>query len=123
MPEPHATTATAAAVGTGSAALAGSIFGLAFDALLGGLLGGLMSLMYQAPMPAARMAGSIGAAALSGGAFGPVTVAAGTHYLPWLAVLGEAPLRMAAAIAVGLLAQTAIPAALAMIRRRGEMTT
>lgn len=117
MPEPNATAAGAAAA-TGTAALAGSVLGLAYDALLGGLLGGLLSLMYLAPMPPARMAGSVAASAIAGGVFGPVAVAAGTHYAPWLAGMAPGPLRMAAAVAIGLVAQVAIPAGLDFLRRR-----
>lgn len=119
MPEPNAT-AAAAATGGMAATITGSVLGLAYDALLGGLLGGLLSLMYLAPMPVPRMAASLAGAALAGGAFGPVALAAGAHYLPWLAGVGAGPLRMAAAIAVGLVAQVAIPAGLEFVRRRAQ---
>ena len=119
MPEPN-TTAAATATATATAALTGSIIGLAYDTLLGGLLGGLLSLMYLPPMPAGRMAASLAGAALAGGAFAPVAVAPGAHYVPWLAAMGAQPLRMTAAIAVGLVAQVAIPAGLAALKRKSE---
>lgn len=119
MPEPNAAAAgTAAGALTGT--LTGSVLGLAYDALLGGLLGGLLSLMYMAPMPPARMAAALAGAALAGGAFGPAAVAAAGHFAPWLASMGAQALRMAAAIAVGLIAQVAIPAALAALKRKSE---
>ena len=119
MPEPHATTAgTAAGAITGT--LTGSFIGLAYDTLLGGLLGGLLSLMYLAPMPPSRMAASLAGATLAGGAFGPAAVAAAHQFAPWLANMGAGPLRMSAAIAVGLVAQVAIPAALAALKRKSE---
>lgn len=119
MPEPHATTAgTAAGAITGT--LTGSFIGLAYDTLLGGLLGGLLSLMYLAPMPPSRMAASLAGATLAGGAFGPAAVAAAHQFAPWLDNMGTGPLRMSAAIAVGLVAQVAIPAALAALKRKSE---
>lgn len=119
MPEPNATAAAAATAGI-SATLAGSVLGLGYDALLGGLLGGLVALMHQPPQELRRQAVSLAGAILAGALWGPLAVAAGLAYLPWLAAMPGEALRIAAAAGLGLVAQAAIPAGLAWIRRRGE---
>lgn len=120
MPEPNTTTIAAAAAGGISATLAGSVLGLGYDAILGGLLGGLVALMHQPPEPLLRQAATLLGAVLTGAVWGPLAVAAALNWAPWLAVIGAQQLRIGIAAALGLLAQAAIPAALAYVRRRGE---
>ena len=120
MAEPNTTTIAAAAAGGISATLAGSMLGLGYDAILGGLLGGLIALMHQPPEPLARQAATLLGAVLTGAVWGPLAVAAALTYAPWVAGVGPGPLRIAAAAALGLVAQAAIPAAMAFIRRKGE---
>ena len=119
MPEPHAATAAAAAGGI-SATLAGSVLGLGYDALLGGLLGGLLALMHQPPDGLPRQAVSLAGAILAGALWAPLAVAAGLAYLPWLSAVNGEALRIATAAGLGLVAQVAIPAGLAWIKRKGD---
>ena len=119
MTEPN-TTAAAAATATVTAALAGSVLGLAYDALLGGLFGGLLSLMYQQPMPARRMAIAVGSATLFAAVLAPVAAATAVNFAPWLAALPAHVLNLAVAMVVGLAAQVAIPVGLAALRRKGD---
>ncbi len=119
MPEPNASAAAGIALAAGAVTLTGSFLGMPYDALLGGFGGGLVAVMYHPPQPRRRVFLGIVAASFLGGAFSAPAVAAVTHQAGWLAGVGESPLRMAAAVTIGLFAQVVIPVAFKLLERKG----
>lgn len=117
MPEPAASTA-GIAIAAGTITLTGSILGVQYDALLAGLFGGLVSLSYLPAMTWGRIAGSVAGSSLIGGWFAPLASAAAANYFPFVAGAGESAVRIAAAAALGLSAQVAIPGVLAWARSK-----
>lgn len=124
MAEPSSTTASGIAIATGVVGLTGSIVGLQFDALLFGLFGGLISLMHMPPESGLKMAGTLATAALLGAVcsqFAPLIVhnLGSMHAaLAWTKSIPADPVRLGASLAVGIVAQVAIPWALAFIVSR-----
>ena len=123
MPEPN-TTAAACAAGGFAAALCGTSLGAHHDALLGAFVGGLISLMYQPPMSLPRMAVSVGTSTLFAAILAPLGVpaaAAGAARLG-IGLDGLAPhaVPLAVAMLLGIAAQVAIPAGLALLKRKGD---
>lgn len=116
MAEPS--TITGIAIGAGVITVTGSIFGVHYDMLVAGFFGGLLSLSSLPTMSRWRVAGTLGAASLSAGFFGPVIATAALHYFTWLAELGDF-LRLAAGAGIGASIHSAIPAALRKIRSLG----
>jgi hypothetical protein len=118
MAEPTSTTAAGVAIAAGTITLTGTIFGVHYDALLGGFFGGLVSLSYLPAATIWRIAGSVGTSSILAGFFAPIAAAAGSNYFPWVAGLGDFT-RIAAAVVIGLVAHAAIPAALKKIQSFG----
>ncbi len=124
MAEPSSTTAGAVAAATGVITLTGSIGILQYDALLFGLFGGLISLMHISAGTPARMAGSLATAALLGAVaalFAPAIVqnlSALNSALAWTRAIPVDPIRLAAALLVGIVAQVAIPVGLNWLKAR-----
>lgn len=119
MAEPASST-IGIAIAAGTITLTGSIFGVQYDALLAGFFGGLVSLSYLPPMTRTRIAGSVAGSSLIAGWFAPVASITAGNYFPYLSGTGEVTVRIAAAAALGLCAQVAIPALFAWVRVRGE---
>jgi hypothetical protein len=119
MAEPTSSTA-GIAIAAGTITLSGSILGVHYDALLAGFFGGLVSLSYLPSMSIPRIAGTVIASALTAGFFAPVLSVAAVNYFSWLAGTGDNA-RIAAAAAIGLCAQVAIPAIFNLIRKKGGL--
>lgn len=120
MPEPTSQAVSGIAIAAGAITITGGIFGLQYDALLAGLFGGLLALMHLEPMTRARMASLLAGAAVAGAFLAPVAAVAAVNYLPYLKAVGTDALRLALAFVTGIVAQVAVPAALRIIRRKGE---
>lgn len=116
MSEP-ATSAYTIAIGT--VALTGTIFGMQADALLLGLFGGFVALRYAGPLTWRQLVGSLVCAAVAAGLFSPIAHAAAGEYLVWTRSAGDV-VREAAAFAIGVAAQTAIPVGLKLLNRKGD---
>lgn len=120
MAEPTSST-SGVALATGAITITGSVIGLQLDALIMGLCGGLISLMFLAAMPPLRVAGTLFTAALAGGAASPFAPALLTKYAAEIvAITGTTPPRMATALAVGVLAQWIIAAAVKRVKQQGR---
>jgi len=118
MAEPT-NTAAGVAVATGAITLTGTVVGLQLDALVIGLCGGLISLMFLPAMAPIRVAGTLFTAAITGAAASPFAPAAAVQYAAFLVAPGTTPLRLFAALAVGVLAQFAIAAAIKRVQKQG----
>lgn len=127
MAEPTSSTVAAIAATTGTIVLTGSLFGLQYDAMLMGLFGGLIALMHL-PIPPAETkwgevlhtAMSLFSAAVLAGLFSPVAAPALAAGFEFLSKIPPTTLRLAAAGAIGLLAQVGIPVLFALVRRKGD---
>lgn len=114
MAEPAASTA-GIAIAAGTITLTGSIFGVQYDVLLAGFFGGLVSLSYLPAMSPWKIVGSVAGSSILAGYFAPVVAVAGLNFFPWLGGIGDFT-RVAAAAALGLCWQVALPAALTKMR-------
>lgn len=119
MAEPASSTAAGVAIAAGAITLTGTIFGVHYDALLGGFFGGLVSLSYMPCTSIRRVAGSVGTSSILAGFFAPIAAAAGSNYFPWVASLGGFT-RIASAVCIGLFAHAVIPAVFKRINKEGE---
>jgi len=119
MAEPTANVVAGVAVATGAITLTGTIVGLQLDALVIGLCGGLISLMFLPAMAPIRVAGTLFTAAITGAAASPFAPAAAAEYAKFLVATGTTPLRLAAALAIGIVAQFAIAAAIKRVQKQG----
>lgn len=120
MAEPTTSTG-GVALAAGAITITGSIVGLQLDALIMGLCGGLISLMFLAPLPPLRVAGTLFTAALAGGAASPFAPALLAKYAAEIvAITGTTPPRIACALAVGILAQWLIAAAVKRVQKQAD---
>lgn len=116
MPDVNASTA-AAATAAGMITVTGGVLGMQYDVLLAGFFGGIVALSFADRQSHLKMAMSVFSSSLLAGYFAPIAAALAAHYMPALTASGES-LRLACACAIGLAAQTAIPAGLAWLRER-----
>ena len=119
MAEPTTPTVAGVAAAAGAITLTGSFIGLQLDALVLGLCGGLISLMFLPAMAPLRVAGTLFTAAVTGAAASPFAPAAAAEYAKFLVATGTTPLRLAAALAIGILAQFAIAALIRRVQKQG----
>lgn len=118
MAEPM--TSTTAGAGAMALTLSGSVLGIQYDALTLALLGGLVALMWLQPMSHFRKFACVATSALFGGVSAPIGAAAALNFFEWMQAVPSITVRMAAAFALGLCAQTLLPALLSLAARKGE---
>lgn len=116
MTEP---TISGTTIALGAITITGTIFNMQADALLGGLFGGFVALRYVGPMSKWQLVGSLVSATGLAGSFSPVAHAAALHYVSWLSAAGDMA-RVACAVAIGLIAQTAVPILMGWVKRGGQ---
>lgn len=126
--DPASATVTAVATTLPIITLTGSIFGLQYDAMLIGLFAGLIGTMHIQSAPPENTSKCAAvlktgfmllSAAVLGALFSPVAVAASVEYLPFTKNISPVALRLAAAGAIGLCAQVAVPLLLSILQRKG----
>lgn len=113
--------AISAGLGATAITLTGSILGMQYDALTIGLLGGLSALMHLPPIEShLSKFWSVAASAIMGALLSPLATVAAVNMMPWLNGLGNAPVRLASAFMIGLIAQAGVPILFGVIKRKGE---
>lgn len=112
MADLNSTAGYAAGTAAGMITITGGVFGMQFDTLIVGFLAGLVALSFQEKQSYWRMLSTVFSSSMLAGAFAPVWVAAALHYFPFLASIGAQSANVAASAAIGVVAQTLVPAVL-----------
>jgi hypothetical protein len=120
MPEPTSSSIGGGAIlAAGAVTITGSILGMQYDALLVGLFGGLVSLMFLPAMPPFKVAGTLFTASVFGAIGSPLAPAVAAKYADFLVQAGPTPLRLFAALAIGLFVQFLIGAVIKRLAKEG----
>lgn len=120
MPEPTSSSIGGGAlIAAGAVTITGSILGMQYDALLLGLFGGLVSLMFLPAMTPYKVAGTLFTASVFGAMGSPFAPAAAAQYAQFLLQPGPTPLRLFAALAIGLFVQFVIGAVIKRLAKEG----
>lgn len=124
MAEPHSS-AVVTATAIGGATLAGTLFGLHYDALGFGCAASLFSLLHiptedGAPRSTVRTFMMVASATFFAATLAPVAALASVEYIPWTSKLGVDMLRITAAALIGVGIHVAMPVALSWVKRAGS---
>lgn len=117
MAEPASTAGIALAAG--AITVTGSILGVQYDALLLGFIGGLVILSFQPQKTLHAVFASLFTSSTLGGVLAPIVAQTMRHYINFLDYTDDG-VRMAAALVVGVSAQTIVPTFLKWLKGKGE---
>ena len=119
MAEPTATY-SGVVIATGAVTITGSVFGLGYDAMIGGLIGSLMLVMHLPAAPIMRTIAMVFLGSLLSAGFSPIAVAASLSYFTWTSSIPHSALNMACALLLGIVIPAIIPLGLAFSKRKSE---
>lgn len=120
MTDPSSSSAAGVVIGASAVTITGSVFGLGYDAMIGGLIGSLMLVMHLPAAPIMRTIGMVFLGSLLSAGFAPIAFAASLSYFTWASSISPTALRMACALLLGIVIPAIIPLGLAFSKRKSE---